>query len=48
MHSKHIRVKEWLLGPKFLWKPEERWNLNRAIAPVSSDDSELKKDLVVS
>ena len=25
------KVKEWLLDPKILWKPEEKWNLNRLI-----------------
>ena len=42
------KIKEWLLGPRFLWKPEEKWNLSRTITPVDSDDPELKKDLVVS
>ena len=40
------KVKEQLLGPKFLWKPEENWNLNRTFTPVNSEDPELKKDLV--
>ena len=42
------KVQEWLLGPKFLWKPEEKWNVNRTYTQVNSDDPELKKDLVVS
>ena len=40
-------LKEWLLGPKFLSKPEEKWNLNRTYTTVNSDDPKMKKDLVV-
>ena len=42
------KVKEWLLGPKFLWKPEEKWNVSRTYTQVNSDDPGLKKNLVVS
>ena len=42
------KVNEWFLGPKFLWRLEEKWNLSRTITPVNSDNPELKKVLVVS
>ena len=42
------KVQEWLLGPKFPWKPEEKQTMNRTYTQVNSDDPELKKDLVVS
>ena len=46
--NQNKKFKEWLLDPKFLKKSEKKWKLNRTITPVSSDDSEMKKDLVVN
>ena len=42
------KVKEWLLGPTFLWKLEEKWNLDIIYTQVDSNYIELKKGLVVS
>ena len=38
------KVKEWLLGPKFLWNQKK----SGTYTLVNSDDPESKKDLVVS
>ena len=37
------KVERWILGPKFLWEPEDTWNTNTKTPAISPEDSELKK-----
>ena len=37
------KVEQWILGPKFLWEPEDTWNTNTKTPAISPEDSELKK-----
>ena len=36
------KVKRWILGPKFLWRPEDIWNTNTKISAINPEDPELK------
>ena len=37
------KVKRWILGPKFLWGPEDTWNTNTKIPTINPEDPELKR-----
>ena len=44
--ANNIKATEtWSNGPSFLWESESTWTSNRKFFDVSSDDSELKKEL---
>ena len=36
------KVEQWILGPKFLWEPEDTWNTNTKTPAISPEDPELK------
>ena len=42
------KVEQWLLGPKFLWEPEDTWNTNTKTPAINPEDPELKKDVHVN
>ena len=37
------KVEQWILGPKFLWEPEDTWNTNTNTPAINPEDPELKK-----
>ena len=37
------KVEQWILGPKFLWEPEDTWNTNTKTPAINPEDPELKK-----
>ena len=37
------KVDRWILGPKFLWEPEDTWNTNTRTPAINPEDPELKK-----
>ena len=41
-----LRQGRWLMGPEFLWKPEQMWSVQREpISNVSDEDPEVKKEV---
>ena len=41
-----LRQGRWLMGPEFLWKPEQMWPVQREpISNVSDEDPEVKKEV---
>ena len=41
--SNRDKVERWILGPKFLWEPEDTWNTNTKTPAINPEDPELKK-----
>ena len=39
---------EWILGPKYLWEPEDTWNTNTKTPAINPEDPELKKVMHVN
>ena len=37
------KVEQWILGPKFLWEPEDTWNTNTKTPAINPEDPELRK-----
>ena len=41
-------VERWIIGSKFLWKPEDTWNTITKTPTINSEDTELKTNVHVN
>ena len=39
---------QWLMGPEFIWQPEEEWPQNPYLGSIPCEDPEVKADIKVS
>ena len=46
--NQSMKIKRWLEGPPFLWKPESEWPRQTLSKTISEDDIEVKKQVPVN